>query len=547
MFKQNDFTQKHVRHCERSEAIQPLAQKLPLDCFGLRSRSDGRTGVSVKTDRNSDRRKRSLPAMLIALALGIGAAAVPAIAAEQDEAIAGDDTNSTARIYQVTPSEDRIEVQVTLNKSESVRVGLPFSEALVGNAEIADVIPLTDRSIYIVGKQIGVTRLALLDKNKQLLGVVDVEVTYDLDGLRSRFRANPGLDGVVIQSVNGKILLSGTVPDSVAMQQALTLAKQVSADDVTNAIKVASPQQVMLEVRFLEANRSASKALGVESSVLGNDVNSLTGVGSFSGSNVDGFVNNLASGLVSNSVPFGSLVASVIAGKTNIDLFIKALEEKGLARRLAEPNLVALSGDTASFLAGGEFPFPASAKDNEISVEFKKFGVGLAFTPTVLSEGQINLKIEPEVSDIDPTKFIKVGEGIEIPSLVVRRASTTVELRDGQSFAIAGLLQSNHSRNQDQLPWLGDVPVLGALMRSSAWQKEETDLVIIITPHLVKPVAPGQTLASPLAKRIPTNEQEFFLTGQQEVDTQKPDAFLGHIIDWSEEESVDYGWKGTIQ
>ncbi|MBX2806047.1 MAG: type II and III secretion system protein family protein [Hyphomicrobiales bacterium] len=489
-----------------------------------------------------------VPAALIAFAVGFGGTpSHSAEPADPDEIIAGE-PNGSARIYQVSPSEDRIEIQVTLHKSESVRVGLPFSEALVGNAEVADVIPLTDRSIYIVGKQIGVTRLALLDNNKQLLGVVDVEVTYDLDGLRSRFRGNPGLDGIVVQSVNGKILLTGTVPDAVAMQQALILAQQLSPDDVTNAMKVAAPQQVMLEVRFIEANRSASKALGVESSIFGGDVSSLTGVGSFSGDNIAGFTNDLAAGLVSNSVPFGSLVASIVAGNTNIDLFIKALEERGLARRLAEPNLVALSGDTASFLAGGEFPFPASAKDDEITVEFKKFGVGLAFTPTVLSQGQINLKIEPEVSDLDPTKFIKVADGVEIPSLVVRRASTTVELRDGQSFAIAGLLQSNHSRSQDQLPWLGDVPVLGALMRSAAWQKEETDLVIIITPRLVKPIAPGQKLASPLAKRIPTNEKEFFLTGQQEEDTQQPDVHLGHIIDWSPEESVeDEGWKGVIQ
>jgi pilus assembly protein CpaC len=495
--------------------------------------------------------KTLLPSALLSLALCIGgsgaAFAEDVQPADPDEIIAGDSVNGSSRIYQVSPSEDRIEVQVTLHKSESIRVGVPFSEALVGNAEVADVIPLTDRSIYIVGKQIGVTRLALLDKNKQMIGVVDVEVTYDLDSLRNRFRVHPGLDGLIVESVNGRILLTGTVPDAVAMQQALTLANQVSPDDVTNAMKVAAPQQVMLEVRFIEANRSASKALGVESSIFGGKVSSLTGVGSFEGDNVSGFTNDLAAGLVSNSVPFGSLVASIVAGNTNIDLFIKALEEKGLARRLAEPNLVALSGDTASFLAGGEFPFPASAKDNEITVEFKKFGVGLSFTPTVLSEGQINLKIEPEVSDIDPTKFIKVGEGIEIPSLVVRRASTTVELRDGQSFAIAGLLQSNHSRSQNQLPWLGDVPVLGALMRSAAWQKEETDLVIIITPRLVKPIAPGQKIASPLEKRIPTHEKEFFLTGQQEEDTQQPDAHLGHIIDWAPEESVEEGWKGTIQ
>ena len=204
-----------------------------------------------------------------------------------------------------------------------------------------------------------------------------------------------------------------------------------------------------------------------------------------------------------------------------------------------------MSGDTASFLAGGEFPFPASSKDGEIEVTFKKFGIGLSFTPTVLADGQVNLKIEPEVSDLDPTNFVKVN-GVEIPTLIVRRASTTVELRDGQSFAIAGLLQSNHTKNQRQLPWLGDVPILGALLRSAAWQKKETDLVIIVTPRLVKPRAPGQKIATPLDKTLPTNDKEFFLGGRQEVNVGKPRRLTGHIIELKDEEPAS-SWKGEIK
>lgn len=456
-------------------------------------------------------------------------------------------------IYHVEPSEDKIEVQVTQHKSETIRVGLPFSEALVGNAEVADVVPLTDRAIYIVGKKIGVTRIALLDVSKQLLGVVDVEVTYDLGGLRKRIRNNPELESVVVQSVNGKILLTGVVPDAVAMQTAVTLAKQISVEDeITNAMKVAAPQQVMLEVRFIEADRTASRALGVNAAVVGPDGAAVTGVESFSGGIgtdgngdfVNNLVNNAAAGLVSNAVPFGTMIGRVLAGGTSADIFVKALEEKGLARRLAEPNLVALSGDTASFLAGGEFPFPVSADNDKISVEFKKFGIGLAFTPTVLSRGQINLKIEPEVSELDPTNFIRVSEKVEIPSLIVRRASTTVELRDGQSFAIAGLLQSNNIKNQRQLPWLGDVPVIGALLRSAAWQKKETDLVIIVTPRLVNPRTPGGKLATPLDKTVPTNDKEFFLAGRHEIEVGKPDDFTGHIIDWKDEAPVGGSFKG---
>ena len=204
-----------------------------------------------------------------------------------------------------------------------------------------------------------------------------------------------------------------------------------------------------------------------------------------------------------------------------------------MARRLAEPNLVALSGDTASFLAGGEFPFPVQAEDGKITVEFKKFGVGLAFTPTVLGEGLINLKIEPEVSELDPTNSLRVN-GIEMPSLMVRRTQTTIELRDGQSFAIAGLLYSNHFKNQAQLPWIGEVPVLGALFRSAAFQRKETDLVIIVTPRLVRPARPDEKLETPLDDRLPSNDREFFLRGQQEVKAARPQPVRGHILDWFE-------------
>jgi pilus assembly protein CpaC len=456
-----------------------------------------------------------------------------------------------ANVYHVEPQAEKIDVKVTLHKTETIRVAFPFTEALVGNADVADVVPLTNRSIYIVGKKVGVTRLTMLDQDKQLLGIVDVEVTYDLASLRRQIRAGGDMNGIKVTSVNGKLLLTGLATDSVAMQQALTLAEQIAPGDVTNAIKVAAPQQVLLEVRFIEADRTASRALGVNATVVGNRAAGVTGVESNSGSIsvdndgdlVNGLVNNLAGGLTGNAVPFGALIGRVLAGGTSADIFVKALEEKGLARRLAEPNLVALSGDTASFLAGGEFPFPVSAENDKISVEFKKFGIGLAFTPTVLNAGQINLKIEPEVSELDASNFIRVSKDVEIPSLIVRRASTTVELRDGQSFAIAGLLQSNHVKNQRQLPWLGDVPVLGALLRSAAWQKKETDLVIIVTPRLVKPKVPGQKLVTPLDSRLPSNDKEFFLRGQQEIKAPVPAPRTGHIIDWRSEAPVSPGYK----
>ncbi len=322
--------------------------------------------------------------VLVAAAIMVAAGlASPLPAAEKPQrAKPAKQTNS---IYHIEPQSEKIDVKVTLHKTETIRVDFPFTEALVGNAEVADVVPLTNRSIYIVGKKVGVTRLTLLDKDKQLIGIVDVEVTYDLAALRGQIRSAGDLNGIKVTSVNGKLLMTGV---AVGLRRdaagAATLAEQIAPGDVTNAMKVAAPQQVLLEVRFIEADRSASRALGVNATVVGNRAAGITGVESNpggigvdgDGDLVNGLVNNLGGGLASNAVPFGALIGRVLAGGTSADIFVKALEEEGLARRLAEPNLVALSGDTASFLAGGEFPFPVSADNDKISVEFKKFGVG---------------------------------------------------------------------------------------------------------------------------------------------------------------------------
>jgi pilus assembly protein CpaC len=346
--------------------------------------------------------------------------------------------------------------------------------------------------------------------------VVNVEVGHDVDSLTSRIRQFVPNSKIQATEVNGKVLLTGTVSDTVAMSRAMAIAEQVAPNAVTNAMTVRGSQQVLLEVRFIEASRDSARDLGVQWDVLGKHVTASTGI---------------AGALASNQVPFGVALAKLLDGGTQADVIIQALEKRGLARRLAEPNLVALSGNTANFLAGGEFPFPVQGDYNKITVEFKRFGIGLAFTPTVLGEGQINLKIEPEVSEIDPTASLRVN-GIEVPGLMVRRASTTVELRDGQSFAMAGLLYSNQIKNQSQLPWIGDVPVLGTLFRSAAFQRKETDLVIIVTPRLVRPSRPDQKLVTPLDSRLPSNDREFFLEGKQEVKAATPQPFQGHILNF---------------
>lgn len=220
------------------------------------------------------------------------------------------------------------------------------------------------------------------------------------------------------------------------------------------------------------------------------------------------------------SQPFGVVLASLLSHGNSIDVLVTALETQGLIRRLAEPNLMALSGDTAQFLAGGEFPVPiAAASANGVAtptIVYKPFGVRLSFTPTVLTNGIINLRINPEVSELDFSNAVSIS-GTTIPSVTKRDATTTVELRDGQSFAIAGLLQANNLRDRAQIPWLGSVPVLGALFSSAGYQKHETDLVIIVTPHLVQPTGPRERVATPLDDRIPSNDSEFFLQGKLDL------------------------------
>ena len=246
----------------------------------------------------------------------------------------------------------------------------------------------------------------------------------------------------------------------------------------------------------------------------------------------------VAAGVLSGTAPFGFLISQLAGGSNPVNVSINALEQQGLARSLAEPNLVALSGDTASFLAGGEFPVPVPGTLGQVSIDYKPYGVGLAFTPTVLRDGVINLVIKPEVSELDNSNPVQVA-GISVPPLIVRRASTTVELRDGQSFMLGGLLQNISNTSQDQLPWVGDVPVLGALFRSAQYQKNETDLVILVTPHIVRPMAPTAPIRTPLDNTLPGNDVDFFLMGQAEVSPalarlavgalSRP--YVGHVLD----------------
>jgi pilus assembly protein CpaC len=425
-----------------------------------------------------------------------------------------------------------VELQLMVDKARTVACDREFIEVLVANPSIADVVTLSNKQLYVLGKSAGITNISLVGPDKHVLGVVQVEVAHDLHDMTQRIRQLIPDGDIVVTSIKGKVLLSGTVRDTVSLSRAMAIAEQFAPGAVTNTLVVRGSQQVSLEVRFVEASRDAQRDLGIGWDIAGNRVHATTGITGASGGVP-------LIGLVSNNVPFGVGIARLLDKGTSVDVIIQALEKRGVARLLAEPNLVALSGDTASFLAGGEFPFPVQGALSTTTVEFKKFGVSLAFTPTVLGDGVINLKIAPEVSQLDPSNTV-----LGVPGLTVRRAETTTELRDGQSFAIAGLLQSSSTKNESQLPWIGEVPILGALLRSAAFQRKETDLVIIVTPRLVRPARPGEKLATPLDNRLASNDREFFLRGRLEVPAAKPEAFVGHILNFIPQQSG--GWEASI-
>jgi pilus assembly protein CpaC len=459
-------------------------------------------------------------------------------------------------------------VTVTIGKSQDVRTDNSFVDVTVGDPDVADVNPLTDHTLSILGKKIGTTRVSVYAENKKLVGIFDVEVSYDITRLTNELaRRFPG-SRLKASTVNGRIMLSGEVADAATLDKAVTIARQFGPD-IINTVSVMSPQQVLLEVRFVELARTAGRELGVQWNRFGG--NSLVNIGNrtpagalpitpannnpFKNPGVtSGGVNDtsvlrsaeVAAGVLSGASPFGFLIGRMVASGSSADALINMLEQKGVARSLAEPNLVALSGDTASFLAGGEYPIPVAGSFGQVTVDYKKYGVGLAFTPTVLGGGLINMKIEPEVSQIDTNHAVAVANGISVPALIVRRASTTVELRDGQSFVIGGLLQTDNQHQIEQLPWLGSVPVLGALFSSKSYQNNETDLAIIVTPHLVRPTRPGDVVKTPLDDTVPPNDVDFFLLGKTEVtraearkltpvsarvDVAAAKPFTGHMLD----------------
>jgi pilus assembly protein CpaC len=427
-------------------------------------------------------------------------------------------------------SEQVSSLKVTLNKSRTLCFSAPFATAVIGAPEIADVLPMTESMLYVQGKKVGATNITVFDQQRRLVSVIDLDVTPDTTSLQNKIAASTGGRDISVTSANGEIVLSGEASDGLAAARAVEVAKGLSPDaPVVNAMKVSPSQQVMLKVRILEVDRNAGRDLGISWFGKTNSVSFATGLAAqptTAAANSSG----VFPGSGSTASSFGVLLANVVnTHGVSIDALLSALESKGLVKSLAEPDLVALSGEKATFLAGGEIPVPVVQGTNatnttlgigvnytpNISIEWKQFGVGLEFTPTVLNNGIINLQLNPSVTEINSANSLNIN-GTTVPSLTERKAHTAVELRDGQSFAIAGLLQAQDSQSINQLPWIGNVPVIGALFRSTDFQKSQTDLVIIVSPHLVRPVRPGQHLATPFDTSLQANDVDLFLMGDTE-------------------------------
>jgi pilus assembly protein CpaC len=384
---------------------------------------------------------------------------------------------------QVSPEQGGTHtIVVAKDKSAAFRLDYPASEIVVAQPDTLALVATTDRSFYVRGKALGVTNILIYDMQHRLAQVVDVRVGYDTESLQADLAA--ALPGENIRAANfaGGILLSGEASNSNSALRAMAIAERYAPKQVQSSVTIRSAQQVMVEVRMIEASRTALKDLGVDLDI----------------HNISGFKLNTGNGLLtSNTPPQGTLGIGTNIGTTSIDFTLRALEQKGVIHTLARPNLIAMSGEEANFLAGGEFPYPVPNGNNGVTIEFRTFGVKLNVTPVVEDNGQIRLKVAPEVSQLDPRNGLHI-QGFEVPAITTRRASTVVELRDGQSFAIAGLFEKTMIRSVNQVPWAGDVPVLGALFKSTDWQKNQTELVIIVTPRLTSPADTTERLPDPL-------------------------------------------------
>ncbi|MEM0985367.1 MAG: type II and III secretion system protein family protein [Pseudomonadota bacterium] len=428
---------------------------------------------------------------------------LPALAAAQ--------IHSASGVTITNPADINVSSAISLgvDKSTVIELDRPAADVVITNADIADAVVQTRQRIIFRGVSTGSTDAFIYDENGETLLALEIRVETNFEPLNALIERHVPNARVKAESVNGSVVLTGFTESVSQIEQVRDLVKLFGGEQIpiVNMVDVAAKDQVLLEVRIVEMQRSYLKRLGLEPSLdirfgdlagqqevplftfdptVGEFVNSNTsvlgGAEPFSNTANVGFNNSLANGAgVAGSFGYNNLVGSDIV-QADVDLGVNALERIGVARTLAEPNITAVSGETANFLAGGEFPIPAPADNGQVGIIFKQFGVGLGFTPIVLSENRISLKVATEVSELT-----NEGSVNGVPGLTVRRVQSTVELPSGQSMMLAGLIQSGSLQDMEAIPGLKEVPVLGSLFTSREFQNSETELVVIITPFLVDP------------------------------------------------------------
>ena len=451
----------------------------------------------------------------------IAAAAVSAVTALTAQAAATDGVDLQVRNQAAAKDRSGFEINIAKSKSRVLETPGVYTDLMVADPAIADVLPLNNHALYVVGKSAGATAVTIYGPKHRLVAMYDIVVAPDFQAADlpniNEFKARlhellPNETRVSARLANQSIVLSGSVSNALVASQIVIMAgfyanKTIEITpgkpiptNVLNFMTVDGVQQVMLQVRFVEMSRGAAKNLQSNFQALGSHFNAVPGSGGTSAG------------------AYESLTALFNIGGGQLLSQIDALETKGLVKTLAEPNLTTLTGEPANFLAGGQTPVLVNNGFGSVTVEYKNFGISLGFTPTVLQDGLINLIVNPEVSSLDASAGITLG-GSVIPGLKVRNAHTTVELRDGESFTIAGLLSDNYQSTINQFPVLGDIPILGALLRSNGFKHDETELVIIVTPHLASPHR-GPT-ATPIDHFVPPSDFETFLLGAQKGSASK--------------------------
>jgi pilus assembly protein CpaC len=395
----------------------------------------------------------------LAKALCASVAALTAVTAVVPSAAVAD-----AMMSEAAPS--RV-IAVPKDKSLSFRLDEPATKIVVAQPDIAEVVATTDRSFYVRGVTPGATNLLVYGAGGRLMEVIDVNVGFDGALLQRDIAAALPNEDIHVQNLGQGLLLTGVASTTSVAAKALAMAEKFAPDSASSNLIVKASQEVVLEVRVMEAARSALQDIGFSGSITSRNT-----------------VANWGSGLIGNTPANGVVAWTNHLGSVTVNANIEALEEKGVVRTLAKPNLVAVSGGKASFLAGGEFPYPVPQQLNEITIQFREYGVKLNFAPIVQDNGLVRLGVNPEVSQLDQANAIKIN-GVQVPGLITRKADTTVEMKDGDSLAIGGLFQHSYTNDLRQFPVLGSIPVLGTLFRSARWNRNETELVIIVTPHVV--------------------------------------------------------------